>query len=66
VHERIEPIHAIQLCKELEKYHPFFIEDALPPEANGYFKQLREQTSVPLAMGELFNSPHEVDAAHRR
>jgi mannonate dehydratase len=59
VHERIEPVHAIQLCKELEPYHPFFIEDPLPPEANGYFKQLREQTSVPLAMGELFNSPHE-------
>jgi mannonate dehydratase len=59
VHERIEPVHAIQLCKELEKYHPFFVEDPLPPEANGYFKQLREQTSVPIAMGELFNSPHE-------
>jgi mannonate dehydratase len=59
VHERIEPIHAIQLCKELEKYHPFFVEDPLPPEANGYFRQLREQTSVPVAMGELFNSPHE-------
>ena len=59
MHERVEPIHAVQLCRELEKYHPFFIEDPLPPEANGYFKQLREQTSVPLAMGELFNSPHE-------
>ena len=59
VHERIEPIHAVQLCKELEPYHPFFVEDPLPPEANGYFKQLRQQTTVPLAMGELFNSPHE-------
>lgn len=59
VHERIEPVHAIQLCRELEQYHPFFIEDPLPPEANGYFRQLREQTSVPIAMGELFNSPQE-------
>lgn len=59
VHERIEPIHAIQLCKDLEPYHPFFIEDPLPPEANDYFHQLRQQTSVPIAMGELFNSPHE-------
>src|SRR5579859_217412 len=59
VHERIEPVHAIQLCKELEKYHPFFVEDPLPPEASGYFKQMREQTSIPIAMGELFNSPHE-------
>lgn len=59
VHERVEPIAAINLCKELERYHPFFIEDPLAPEANGYFKMLREQTSVPIAMGELFNSPHE-------
>lgn len=59
VHERIQPIEAIRLCKELERYRPFFIEDPLAPEDNGYFKQLRQQTSVPIAMGELFNSPHE-------
>ena len=67
VHERIEPIHAIQLCKDLEVYRPFFIEDPLPPEANAYFKQMRQQTSVPIAMGELFNNPHEwVDLISER
>lgn len=59
IHERVEPIQAINLCKELERYHPFFIEDPFPPEANGYFKMLRQQCSVPIAMGELFNNPHE-------
>jgi len=59
VHERIEPIAAVNLCKELERYHPFFIEDPLAPEANEYFKMIRQQTSTPIAMGELFNSPHE-------
>ncbi len=59
IHERLEPIDAISMIKELEKYHPFFIEDPFAPEQNGYFKMLRQQTSVPLAMGELFNSPHE-------
>lgn len=59
VHERIEPIEAIGLLKELEQYRPFFIEDPLAPEQNGYFKNLRAQTSVPIAMGELFNNPHE-------
>lgn len=59
IHERIPPIDAINLCKQLEDYHPFFIEDPFPPEHNGYFKQLRQQTSVPIAMGELFNNPHE-------
>ncbi len=59
IHERVEPIDAINLCKELERYHPFFIEDPLAPEANGYFRQLRQQCSTPIAMGELFNNPHE-------
>ena len=59
VHERIEPIEAIRLCKELEQYRPFFVEDPLSPEQNGWFAQLRAQTSVPIAMGELFSSPHE-------
>src|SRR3974390_457536 len=26
VHERIEPIAAVNLCKELERYHPFLLE----------------------------------------
>jgi mannonate dehydratase len=59
IHERIPPIDAINLIKRLEEYRPFFIEDPFPPEVNGWFKMLREQTSVPIAMGELFNNPHE-------
>lgn len=59
IHERIEPIDAINLCKELERYHPFFIEDPFSPEAIGYFRILRQQCGTPIAMGELFNSPHE-------
>jgi len=59
VHERVPPILAIQLAKDLEPYHLFFLEDPFAPEDNGYFKHLRQQTSTPIAMGELFNSPHE-------
>ena len=59
MHERIEPIDAINLCKEVEKYRPFFMEDPFAPEQNGYFKLLRQQCATPIAMGELFNSPHE-------
>jgi mannonate dehydratase len=59
IHERIEPIEAIRLCKELQRFRPFFIEDPFSPEAIGYFRTLRQQCSAPIAMGELFNSPHE-------
>ncbi len=59
MHERLQPMEAINLIKSLEQYRPFFIEDPFSPENNRYFKLLRENTSVPIAMGELFNSPHE-------
>jgi mannonate dehydratase len=59
VHERIEPMDAIDLIKKLEEYRPFFIEDPFSPENIGWFKMLRQQTAVPIAMGELFNNPHE-------
>ncbi len=59
VHERVPPILAIQLAKDLEPYHPFFLEDPFSPEDIGYFKHLRRQTSTPIAMGELFNNPNE-------
>jgi mannonate dehydratase len=59
MHERPHPIQAIGLLKEVEKYHPFFMEDPFSPEDVGYFKIARPQTATPLAMGELFNNPNE-------
>jgi mannonate dehydratase len=59
VHERIRLPEAVSLCKALEPYRLFFLEDPLPPEENDHFRLLREQTSIPIAMGELFNSQHE-------
>jgi mannonate dehydratase len=59
VHERVPPILAIQLAKDLETYRLFFLEDPFSPEDVGYFKHLRAQTSTPIAMGELFNNPNE-------
>jgi mannonate dehydratase len=59
IHERVTLPEAIQVCKELERYHPYFIEDPFPPEQNEHFRLLRQQTSVPIAMGELFNTQHE-------
>lgn len=59
VHERISPTQAVRLAKEMEKFRLFFLEDSLSPEDIGWFRQIRQQCATPLAMGELFNSPHE-------
>jgi len=59
VHERIAPEQAMWLLKRVEEYRPFFIEDPFSPEQIGYFRLVRQQTTTSIAMGELFNSPHE-------
>ena len=59
VHEHLTPAAALQLAKRLESVRMFFVEDILPPEQIDYFKQIRAQTSTPMAMGELFTHPHE-------
>ena len=59
MHEKYDTRQAVQFCKEVEKLNIFFIEDPLSPEDLPYFRQIRQQCATPLAMGELFNSPHE-------
>ena len=59
MHERLLPNQAVQFCKEAEKFRMFFLEDPLSPEDLGYFRQIRQNCATPIAMGELFNSPHE-------
>lgn len=59
VHERVQPMDVINMIKAVEDYHPYFIEDPFSPENMEWFKQLRMSTTVPIAMGELFNNINE-------
>jgi len=59
VHERLAPMDVINMIKAVEEYRPFFIEDPFSPEQMHWFRQLRQSTTVPIAMGELFNNVNE-------
>jgi mannonate dehydratase len=60
VHERLTPIQAARLAKELEPYHLFFLEDPLRPEHKESFRIIRQHSTTPIAMGELFHARWET------
>ena len=55
-HHRLTPIEAARLGKELEPYHLFWLEDVVPAELQESFRHIRQHTTTPLAVGEVFNS----------
>ena len=56
VHHRLTPIEAGRLGKSLEPYNLFWMEDATPAENQESFRLIRQHTTTPLAVGEIFNS----------
>jgi mannonate dehydratase len=59
VHHRLTPIEAARLAKELEPYHLFWLEDSVAAENQESFKLIRQHSTTPLAVGEVFNSIHD-------
>jgi len=59
IHTRLDPPDTIRLCREVEKYRPFFMEDPVRSENPSTFRLLRQHISVPLAAGEQFCSKWE-------
>ena len=56
VHHRLSPLEAAQLGKSLEPYRMFWIEDPTPAEDQEAFRTIRQHTTTPIAVGEVFNS----------
>jgi mannonate dehydratase len=56
IHHRLTPIEAGRLGKALEPFDLFWMEDATPAENQEAFKLIRQHTTTPLAVGEIFNT----------
>jgi len=56
VHHRLTPIEAGRLGRDLEPYKLFWMEDAVAAENQAGFRLIRQHTTTPLAVGEVFNS----------
>lgn len=61
VHHRLTPIEAARLGRALEPYAPTWLEDPVPAESQEAYRLIRQHTTTPLAVGEVFNSIHDCD-----
>lgn len=55
-HHRLTPIQAARLGKSLEPFHLFWLEDPTPAELQDGFRLIRQHTTTPIAVGEVFSS----------
>jgi mannonate dehydratase len=59
-HSRLTPKQAVMLCRALEPYRPFFVEDVVAPEHYARLPEVRAASPVPIAVGELLGSVPEA------
>ncbi|MFJ2353713.1 D-mannonate dehydratase ManD [Frigoribacterium sp. NPDC087798] len=55
-HHRMTPIQAARLGKSLEPFDLFWLEDVTPAENPEALRLVRQHTTTPLAIGEIFNT----------
>src|SRR6266852_1205359 len=55
-HHRLTPIEAARLGRDLEPYRLFWLEDTVAADNQASFRLIRQHTTTPLAVGEVFNS----------
>ncbi|WP_341946903.1 D-mannonate dehydratase ManD [Microbacterium sp. LWH11-1.2] len=55
-HHRMSPIEAARFAKDIEPYDLFWLEDCTPGEDQTALRLVRQHSTTPLAIGEVFNS----------
>lgn len=59
VHHRLTPIEAGRLGRSLEPFHLFWMEDPVPAELQESFRLIRQHTTTPIAVGEVFDTIYD-------
>ncbi len=66
IHRRLDPPEAITLANEIEQYRPLFYEDPVRPDNPDAMKKVAENTTIPIATGERFQTIEEFTTLLRR
>lgn len=60
IHHRLTPIEAAKFGKSVEDYNLFWMEDPTPAENQEALRLIREHTTTPIAIGEIFNTIYDA------
>ncbi len=58
-HGRHAPANALEFCRVLAPYHPYFVEEPVPPENVDAMAEVRRASPVPIATGERLLTRHD-------
>lgn len=56
VHHRLLPREAAAFAKEIEQYDLYWMEDPTPADDQSALRFIRQHSTIPIAIGEVFNS----------
>lgn len=59
MHGRFNPITAIELARELERFNPSWVEEPVPPENLAALKKAAEKINIPIATGERIHTRYD-------
>jgi galactonate dehydratase len=59
MHGRFTPAQAIAICRELEPFHPGWVEEPVPPENLRALKRVADRVDIPIATGERIHTRHD-------
>lgn len=59
VHHRLTPREAAAFAKTLEPINLYWLEDPTPAEDQNALRMLRQHSTIPIAIGEVFNSIYD-------
>ena len=64
-HRSMDPMEGLAFAKGVEKYHPLFLEDPIPPDSPESMADIARRTDIPVATGERFINIQEFETVFR-
>jgi galactonate dehydratase len=59
MHGRFNPVTAVEMARELERFKPSWVEEPVPPENIAALKKAAEKINIPVATGERIHTRYE-------